>query len=393
MNSHRFELTPMDTYLFRDGRPFEMRRARPLSPHPPAATLYGALRHMLLEQYGVAYDAYRRNVVPEEIKEVLGPRDGIGALRVAGPFLRYAGTTHLAWPADLIAQKQYYLYQRPGMVAGGASYPAGMSPLALFQAGESSPFTGSVVSHESPDHLAASAWWAGEELSDYLLGKDFRAYAGARVAKLEPHAGITRQNETLTAADGQLFTVDFTRLADGSCFEFAIEQGGELFPACWNSSVGGERRPFLLAKTEGHSSDALRDVIRSVIASQAKDGAVCFRLYLATAAKFGRSWRPEIFAGECTWADNGITYRLESAAMARGPVHSGWSYASGGARSSIRTIPAGSVYFLSAHSELDAEALAERIFERFWFQPGLLEDNNEDRKMGFARTLIGVWNQ
>ena len=392
MTGNRFHLTPLDTYLFRDGRPFEMRRARPLSPLPPPSTLYGALRHMLLEYHGISYVSYKARTVPDGLYEILGPRDGVGELAIVGPFFRDLEHTYLPWPADLVFSEDDCLYQHPGTVTGEAKYPDGLAPFALFKPGAAAPYTKSVKRHENADWIKAAQWWQSANLSAYLLGNDFSPQPAEPLYSLEPHTGITRSAATRTAVDGQLFTVDFTRLADNVSFEFEIENGAVQFPEIWNTSVGGERRPVLLKAMEGTEHTTLRDSIRSSIAALTRNGSVSFRLFLVTPARFVRTWKPECFIEGDTFQDNDVEYTLRAAAMAKGPAFSGWDLALQEPRSSIRTVPAGSVYFLTAKSDLDADTLADRIFKRFWFQPGLLAENNHDRKMGFARTLIGVWN-
>jgi CRISPR-associated protein Cmr3 len=105
MNGHRFRLTPIDTWFFRDGRPFEMGAlqsdAESLFP-PPARTLVGALRLALARGQGYLPGPKKWDA---KIAEVLG--DGphaLGKLRFSGPYFIQGDEVLYPFPAHIVGE-------------------------------------------------------------------------------------------------------------------------------------------------------------------------------------------------------------------------------------------------------------------------------------------------
>jgi CRISPR-associated protein Cmr3 len=105
MSGHRFRLTPVDTWFFRDGRPFEMgplqSDAESLLP-PPARTLVEALRLALARGQGYLPGPKKWD---SRIAEVLG--DGphaLGKLRFSGPYLIQGDEVLYPFPAHIVGE-------------------------------------------------------------------------------------------------------------------------------------------------------------------------------------------------------------------------------------------------------------------------------------------------
>lgn len=105
MKTHAFRLTPVDTWFFRDGRPFEMGAmqsdAESLFP-PPTRTLVGALRLALARGQGYTPS---REKWGRPIAEVLGdgPND-LAKLRFSGPYLVLGNEVLYPFPQHVVGE-------------------------------------------------------------------------------------------------------------------------------------------------------------------------------------------------------------------------------------------------------------------------------------------------
>jgi CRISPR-associated protein Cmr3 len=101
----RLRLQPVDTWFFRESRPFNSPGASELGSlfPPPAITLAGALRTAIGDAGGHDWQAFGRD--PQHpLRRLIGYRDELGALTLDGPCLSLHGEPLFPAPAFVLAR-------------------------------------------------------------------------------------------------------------------------------------------------------------------------------------------------------------------------------------------------------------------------------------------------
>lgn len=224
----KLALTPIDTWFFRDGTPFDMG-ASPQSgvlgvfpPFPP--TVAGAIRAALALQNG--WDGRAR--WNPDIEAVLGNGpDNLGRLQITGPFVLHRGAPVLPMPRHVLGRSDEDGRWLPaGMLRpGAASFPSDLGT--------------SVRLPEVAPGLASSPgnWvtWAG--LNRILRGELPSGHDLVRKDDLwaeEPRIGIARETSSRTVADGALYSTRHVRLHPS--VSIGVEVDG--VPADWRTPAG-----------------------------------------------------------------------------------------------------------------------------------------------------------
>lgn len=340
-------LQPLDTVVFRDGRPFDAGTdslARTIFPRP--ATVAGAAGAAL-------------NLRPET---------------VAGPLLWTGERAWLPTPRDVVAAE-------PGE-------PERLQPTA--RAGIHDDLGGSAPSFAlRGEGTSAGGWISSDDLAVYLAGAgadDLNIVPGEEFLQIERRVGLWREDGR-TASDGFLYSAEHLRprpRLGRDALSFIVDVRGEGLVI---------DRDVVRLGGEGHQSsvswlDADAEVLPAAPA-EFPQGRVL--VYLATPAVFPDGWRPPLdaIAAACR-ADTGLELRLElAAACNEGPVAiTGWDPAATppGPRAARWAVEAGSVYLLSVMPPVAAPGFAA------WAHGRCLPQADELlRTAGFGMCLIGRW--
>lgn len=343
-------ITPVDVWLFRDGRPFDAgadHRAVGLFP-PYPSVMQGVLRSHHLVVRGVDLGD------PAAIEAAVGTATQYGSFRMKGPFVaRQEGgrvVRYFPVPADATEQEGRVLPLQPVDVAGRGVATSALTPRLLWPRGEVRKERG-------------GGWLPEDRLLAYLRGEAVSPVAAGDLFRHESRLGIARDDRRRTTREGALYEVRYVRPCGGVGLEVAAE-GLEGWPPEGLLRMGGEGRA-------GHfvpSSSA--DWPRPPDPLPAR-----FKLYLATPACFRRGWRP------AAW-EPFFEGRVELVAAANGRFEAvgGFDLARGGQKPARRYVPAGSVYFF----ESDGRA---RV------RPGLPNGaiTEEGGEIGFGQFFIGRW--
>lgn len=409
----RLALEPMDVALFRDPRPFtatEYARAETVGIVPPQTTIYGTLRHLLLEHGKISYGDFHEGRAPEEISKVIGTKEKFGSLAISGPWLEWeeGGRTEalLAWPADAVRVRGRGFDTGGFLAPGGESEeeesnrPRELVPLRPYRMEE----TGWVACGPETEIIVGegSVMPAGE-LGSYLTGAGHEGRPTGAFIGREVRVGIARDDESYRPREGMLFAVSYLRGREGvggrdgrAAFGIEVDDDGSLKHVGETPVIvgmGGERRPFRIKARalEPVVGEGVREAVRQCLVKSWRGGQIDFRLLLVTRGVFRGGWRPGFFEGG--EGQGGVKYELRSAAVGRAVALGSWDLSKRGkpgAREVKRYAPEGSVYFVRAQGEegMPAEAMADEILDKFWWKKALCEDTDRAR-LGQGLTLVG----
>lgn len=359
-----FFLEPVDTWSFRDGRPFEVGEAfeaRSLFPPSPWTTL-GCVRTVLLRKHcpepaqyaGRGANACRRcGGGPCAAEPVIGPAGEAAPFRLGPPLLARRQTDGGAevfypGPADLVCQRQgedRFRMLAPVVLPAGASGSLerdGLRPIGAVGPGRFHP---------------GPRWLPHDQLTAYLHGEAPRAgpcsdddcsarwpagpSPSAPGVHGEPRIGVGIDPMTRSTRQGQLYLRDVVRLDEGGGLAIRTSQVLDLDGAI--GRLGGDGRMVAFRRM---SMPADPSPPESFPSSR-------LRVYLASPTWFEGGWRPRwIDHMTLTGAPPGTTARLRlvGAAIAEALPLGGWDLKHQRPREMRRLVGSGSVYFFEVVS-------------------------------------------
>lgn len=367
MNAYRFRLTPVDTWFFRDGRPFEMGPlqgdAESMFP-PPARTIVGALRLALARGRGYSgsgsWDAKVAAVLGD------GPQN-LGQLRFTGPFLALRGETLYPFPLHVVGEwkeendeKAFVptTFLAPGKNAvitdlGDVRLPGPKTPHVKTQSGVG------LFLKQAGLEKALRGTLPGKE--DVVLGE--------RVYAFEPRIGLAREKETRTAKHGHLYRTSHLRLLAGaSLVTDVVGVPEEWVKTCSKLiSVGGESR---MADVE------ITKALETSIASPVIPNSHRVTVTLLTPLRLDNA---ELLRGRGVFADwAGV--KVVSACLGKPIFMGGWDGLKKKTLPLSPYLPAGSTWFC----EMDGENQSKL---EDWAKTGL----GDEQKIGFGAVALGTW--
>lgn len=380
-------IRPDDVLLFRDGRAFSAGEAGLASGiFPPAPVpFYGAIRSAMLSQKNAVFsrpasgDGWTFDASQALLDEV-GSTTSLGAMAIRRFSMarERAGQIEqlFAVPLDLLIQVNH---------AGGN----GSHNVRLLQP-QRMPFA-DMSNLPCQQYL----WSQAHEMDRYesagelLTESQFQTYLEGRPPVLadpcqeresfftaEPRTSVKINAETGTASEGNLFTVEFTRVAKDIGFALSLEDASMLAQQ-GALRLGGEGR------SAQYTQCSLKALNKEKICAQVKAQEGRFKLVFLTPAVLDAGWVKSTWQGSnATLA--GCKVELLAASVGRYQHIGGWDLAAGRPRLTRRAVPAGSVYFFqSAIDNID------QIFEHLFEQS--VSDEPDDVKLGLGIATIGAW--
>lgn len=352
-------LTPLDTLLFRDARPFgEASRAQSVLPRP--STCAGAIRTWLMTAMGCDFDRLSGDISKgASLAEALGNQadrhpalPSVSEISLQGPWFHHPDHALLfPVPASLRRHKTSDTIFRldptndPKRIPGWAC--AGQTPCPLWHTNGPS---GAIV----PGFLTTAGM---ETFLRRNLPDSDAVVPATDVYDFDNRVGVGIDADTLASVDSLLYSVSMLALKDGVTIYLEIDAPDDTLAflpqdASSTLALGGEGRA------------AAMHVGPPIALPSAPDPTAAGKLWVLTApAPFDTGWRAPWMAPV-------------AAAVPGYHTISGWDLARNGPKPTRFAADAGSVYFMNQDTSRSETSLCEP----------------DDALLGWGTYLEGSWN-
>lgn len=399
MNSYiAWRFGALDTWFFREARPFDIPGSPELTSHfpPPAPTVAGAIKTLIGRQTGIDWRGFKPKGEGE-------PDDGryspLGKLRLRGPFLWRDDGPLFPAPLFLLAKKkkteaETAADKQPGIllsrlrIGGPVETDLGIVRLPEL------PTSGNDDADKGYKPLE-NAWLTAAGLEAALNGdlpKPGDVFQADQLFDHEPRLGIGRNNATGTADDSQLYTTRHVRPRDGVGLLVGV---ADVPPEVQSEPIrlGGEGRL------------ALVDTVPGGLGLPAKPAPTTdthgLILVLLTPADLDDCWRlpksetprcPERGSGEGKYwpvEAEGVRLRVYSAVLGKPRREGGWHLAEGKPRRVDSFVPAGSAWYCEVEGAERADtrqAVLKDAIEALH-----LKQIGDGQQLGRGLLAVGLW--
>ncbi len=356
MTTMNLFLSPVDVWLFRDGRPFDAgddHYARSLFP-PYPSVIQGAIRSYHLAVKGI--DPSDK----QAIAQVVGTGNTFGNLRLRGPFIvrRWPDgqiTRYFPIPADAVPYGE-----RNVQVAQLRSISEDRVMTSVDELLSLLLFPHDV----EPLKSDRGSWLIEQQLYDYLDGQPVEPLHAHDLFLLEHRYGVGIETHTRTAREGLLYAAEFIRPQEGVGLYVEVT-GYDGWPPRGVVRFGGESRVARFEQVERITWPVPPDPLPQR-----------FKLYFASPAYFAKGWQPDdwnkFFYG---------TVKLKAVALKHYEIRGGFDLATGEQKPARRFVPAGSVYYFEGNSEVR-------------FRSDLIQHAITDygAEIGFGQVIVAEWS-
>jgi CRISPR-associated protein Cmr3 len=317
-------IQPVDTWLFRDGRPFSAgsdHRAESVFP-PYPTTLQGAIR---------SYEATRQGIDLRQraaVEKAVGTVENYYKFSQRGPFLaRWENGSIVRYfpqPADAFSRKDSHEL-RPASRPQPQVVPTCLEKdLYLFGA------------RDEPAKPASGLWLNQGNILAYLAldpesGQNIQAMPASELYVLDERTAIGKDYHRNVVLQGALYEVGFIRPREG------VGLLVDVLGYTWPESQG-------VLQLGGESRAASFEIVNPPIPWPEVPDPLPrrFKVYFATPACFYGGWRP-VDNNWSTFFEGKVV--LRTAALTRYESLGGFDWASKTHKPALRYVPAGSVYY------------------------------------------------
>jgi len=332
-------LSPVDVWLFRDGRPFDAHsdhRANSLFP-PYPSVMQGVIRsHQLVVKKANLNDR-------DEIEKLVGTTERYGELKLRGPFIAKWEKKNDKWELT-----RYFPVPADVAVSDGMFKRLKHKSLDAKQFVTSAPIDQVLWSEHEPTKNSPGEWLTESELSECLKGNPVSATKTGDLFDRETRFGIKRDDAKRTTEEGALYEAEFIRPCKN--VGLYLEVAGNGYDG-WSESgvlrIGGEGRG---ARYENITAPKLPEPKKELRGQ--------FKIYFATPTYFKNGWLPD----KKDWSDffDGDV-QLVAAALNRYESIGGYDWAQNDHKSARRYVPAGSVYYFQVNGNGSAQLKTNAI--------------------------------
>lgn len=361
-----YQLTPLDTLFFRDGRPFNLGETGQMEVEavfpPSPTTVVGALRAALARANGWN----GRGGWLDDIKAQLGDGDDLRALRFSGPHLLRDGEALFPAPLLLLGKKPREKAERWSEFR------------RLVPAGNSLQTDVGVVSLPKPDgatdgHKVLERCWLTKDGMETVLNGSTPSsedvHAASDLWKPEPRVGIRRDPGSRTTKEDSLYNIQHVRLHRGASLAITVE--GTAWQPQSPALLGGESRMVWIEPLVGGLQLPEKPKLT------ADGGKIRYVVSLITPAHLlGRAWaEPGGRLGD-------LPGTVVSACVGKPVMIGGWNSLHHEPLPLKPHLPAGSTWFLEA-----PESEAQHVLDMHG------KHIVENPAWGYGQILIGTWRE
>lgn len=349
-------IEPLDTFFFRDGKPFTMGAERWTDTvFPPSPSVfYGALRTCWLSNQVGGFSS--KNIALSE------------NLQINGIFIQINDNLYLPVPKDFVEKKknkgEHLLTDKLETVISSKS-----SLLSVLS-----------VEHKNliMEDITQNALFDVNVLKQYLKKQNVDYYYYSKSSEYlvkESKIGIARGSDTHTTDEGMLYRVDLNRFKndENNQIAFVVDcEGLDSFPKNGKVKLGGEGK---LASFEL--------ITQKNIPAPIFENCNEFKIYLATPTIFQNGWLPNWINKTTLLSERSdFEIKLISASIGKYTSIGGFDLVKGEPKPMYKAVPAGSVYhFQLIKGDIDTVVKA--------FHGKSISDIESYRKQGFGLSYIG----
>lgn len=311
-------IDPLDTFFFRDGKPFTMGAENWTDTvFPPSPSVfYGALRTCWLS-----------NQLDGFTKENIEKSEN---LKITGIYIQINDDLYLPVPKDFVTEKKdnsetLLTDQTESLLCNKSEF------LKVLTVPNKSIIVEEVENNSlmSLDNIERYLNKKHVDKLSYRKSKDYLCK--------ESKLGISRNFDSRTTDEGMLYRVDFNRFKNDeeNKIAFVINFEGLDFPQNGKIRLGGEAKLAEFELTQGETIE-LNDF----------NSWDSFKLYLATPTIFKNGWLPSWINSE-SFISEGFDFQIQLISTSNGKSVSigGFDLLKGEPKPMYKAVPAGSVYY------------------------------------------------
>ncbi len=368
-----FTIKPLDTFFFRDGKPFDMGEntfASTLVSLIPS-NFYGAIASAYIAQNG-GTDILNDRKTFEVIKDVKTGR--YGSFVIKGVFFKKGDKLLFPTPLDIYKKDEELAYAKIMNTENGkfiTSLKMGMKVLLL----------------RGKSKFDINPFIDQQDFKNYLLGDlpgDSESLISYRnIFEIEPKIGIKKDRNSFAAEEGMLYRVNYLRAQKDvsiSVFSTGIKLYNEGF-----LKIGGKDKTAYYSYKNDNL--CIKDV--SLDKSMFVNGIGkenYFKLYLATPAIFDNGWLIDGFeekSGKFVYEKDSFSISIIAAAIDKSKVIGGWDMVKKAPKAGFKIVPEGSVYFLKLE-----KGSPQSVFDEF-----NCKNIGRLKEEGFGLSLLGIYKE
>lgn len=372
----RIRLDPMETFFFRDGRPFDRGEGWATGIFPPLpSTIYGAIRAAAISLSDCPLRKFDDGVSGVLCAE-MGSKTSLGKFSIRSIVLHDGIGPHVPTPLDLRRRGQF------PVLLGRNTTPEVVTDI-----------DSDLYQPEQPD--ADNEWgasWIGHHaLANYLKGSPGQiGKPRSQYFHIEPKTGIERGAEG-TVKEGMLYNQEMIRLKD----EYHLSVEAETVTTlghCGALKLGHDGRLFSYQIVPNDTHFAFRDELKALFIDRLSGTDRRFKILFTSPALLKGGWLPggvedrkENGRQFHEWTiEPGLRLLVESAVLGRPMRVGGWDVANRKPKDMLRAVPPGSVYYCRL-----LEGNQARLFDLL-FDRNLSDADPGKKQQGFGHMLPGL---
>jgi CRISPR-associated protein Cmr3 len=365
------KITPIDSLLFRDGKPFTSGDSHnAFSIFPPKPSVFaGFIRSKILMEN---FDGDIEKTWKKLENEIGYKNEKYGKINIKAIFLNKDNEYYLQSPLDLVKEKRLEKNKEKEEKKIFILTPKKLNFDYKTDIGETLPFSPKEVKFAEQE----SGFISIKNLEKYLLGEnDISLNHKSDFVESEPRVGIEIEKDRKTTKEGRLYSVEFLRFKENCGFSVLLDEinfgnKGIYF-------IGGEKRQVFCEKEnlDNILSNNFLNNLKNKIKKDKK-----FKVLLITPS-YNEISKGNIEPKELKNLLENIGVKFVSACIKTEDI-GGFDIEKGHPKPIEKLISAGSVFYYELNNDNKINNLIDLNFKSI---------SSKDDKLGYGKILIGGW--